>query len=219
MHQSITWRGVFFFLFGIFLISSGLEAVSIGASENRCLKALVIIDAGHGGADDGAKMRTAIEKRLTLTTALLTKKHLEALGFRVILTRSRDIFVSLQKRVAIANRAKGAIFVSIHFNSAPNRLAKGIEIFYHESKDVHKANASKKLGHNILQKMIDQTEAHGRGVKKGGFYVIRETTMPSVLVECGFMTNYEERFQLKDRLYLDKIAQGIAQGVNKFLSL
>jgi len=178
---------------------------------------LVVIDAGHGGTDEGAKVQTVMEKRITLTTALLTKKHLEKMGYRVILTRSRDIFVSLPKRAAIANKSKAAAFVSIHFNSSPNRTAKGIEIYFYDSKDHDRAHASKKLASTVLYEIVDQTAAASRGTRKGNFHVVRETSMPAVLVEGGFMTNYEERFLLKDRKYLDKMAKGIALGVQKFL--
>ncbi len=193
-----------------------IHGISTGASDPHATNPLVIIDAGHGGSDEGAKVQTVMEKKMTLTTALLTKKYLESLGYRVILTRSRDIFVSLQKRVAIANAAKAAVFVSIHFNSSPNRVAKGVEIYYYDSKDLPRLRDSKKLGNVVLQQVVDQTEAASRGLRRGNFYVVRETTMPAILVEGGFMTNYEERFLLKDRKYLDKIAKGLSQGIHKF---
>jgi N-acetylmuramoyl-L-alanine amidase len=194
-----------------------IGALSTGSSTPHATQPLIVLDAGHGGTDEGAKVQTVIEKKITLTTAILTKKHLEELGYRVILTRSRDIFVSLQKRVAIANKSKGSLFVSMHFNSAPNREAKGIEIYYYDTlKDQSRSRSSKKLANNILQQLVDQTEAHSRGVKRGNLYVLREAAIPAVLVEGGFMTNYDERFMLKDRKYLDKIAKGVAQGVHKF---
>jgi len=195
-----------------------LDALSKGSSEPFAPRPLIIIDAGHGGSDEGAKVQTVMEKRINLTTALLAKKHLELLGYRVILTRSRDIFVSLPKRAAIANKSKGIVFVSIHFNSCSNRNAKGIEIYYYETKDHNRARASKRLANNILYEIVDQTAAASRGVRKGNLAVLRETNMPAILVEGGFMTNYEERFLLKDRKYLDKIARGISLGVQKFLA-
>ncbi len=194
-----------------------LFALPKGTSDPYAPQPLVVIDAGHGGSDEGAKVQTVMEKRITLTTALLTKKHLEKLGYRVILTRSRDIFVSLQKRVAIANKSKAVAFVSIHFNSSPNRSAKGIEIYYYDAKDHNRTRASKKLANTILHEIVDQTEASSRGVRRGNFFVVRETAMPAILVEGGFMTNYDERFHLKDRKYLDKIAQGISLGIQKHL--
>ena len=179
---------------------------------------LIILDPGHGGTDEGAKVQSVMEKRITLTTALMTKKQLEALGYRVIMTRSRDVFLTLPRRVAIANKAKAALFVSIHYNSSPNASAKGIEIYYFDSKGGDRMRDSKRLANTILHQVLDQTEAHSRGVRRGNFYVVRETSMPAVLVEGGFMTNYDERFRLKDRKYLEKIAKGIAQGVHNYLN-
>jgi N-acetylmuramoyl-L-alanine amidase len=180
------------------------------------MKPLIILDAGHGGSDEGAKVRSLLEKRITLTTTLLTKKYLEELGFRVLLTRSRDVFVSLQRRTGIANKAKASLFVSIHYNSSRNNEASGIEIFYSDDKD-WRSHSSKRLANLILYHLVDETGALSRGVKKGNFHVIRETEMPAVLVEGGFMTNQEEGSLLKDRTYLDHIAKGIAEGVEKFL--
>jgi N-acetylmuramoyl-L-alanine amidase len=179
---------------------------------------LIILDPGHGGTDEGAKVQSMMEKRVALSTALMTKRQLETLGYRVILTRSRDIFLALPRRVAIANKSKGALFVSIHYNSSPNAIAKGIEIYYYEAKGEARTRASKRLANHILHQVLDQTEAHSRGVRRGNFYVVRETAMPAVLVEGGFMTNQDERSLLKDRKYLEKIAKGIAQGVHDYLS-
>lgn len=182
---------------------------------------LIILDAGHGGTDEGTKLQALKEKRLTLATVLLTKKHLEELGYRVMLTRGRDIFLSLSKRVAIANKTKAALFVSVHYNSAPSPDAHGIEIFYFGSKEPQetqwRARASKRLAQCLLRRMLDQTDAASRGVKTGNFHVIRETQMPSVIVEAGFLTNTSERQKLKDREYINRIAMGIAQGIDKYM--
>lgn len=181
------------------------------------MKPLVVLDAGHGGTDEGAKVRTFQEKKVTLLTTLLTKKHLEELGYRVVLTRSRDVYLSLPKRASIANKAKASIFVSIHFNASRSQEAQGIEVFYYQSNELWRSRASQRLAHCILYRVIDQTEAISRGIKHGNFHVIRETEMPAVLVEGGFLTHAGERDKLKDRAYLDRIAVGIAQGVDRYL--
>lgn len=183
----------------------------------QCVKPVIILDAGHGGSDEGAKVGSLQEKKITLTTTLLAKKHLDALGYRVVLTRTKDSFLPLPRRAAIANKTQGALFVSIHYNASKSTGAKGIEIYYCDSKELWRSHASKRLANCILYQLLDQTEASSRGVKGGNFLVIRETEMPAVLVEGGFMTNKEERALLKDREYLDRIARGIAQGVDKFL--
>jgi N-acetylmuramoyl-L-alanine amidase len=185
----------------------------------NALKPLVIIDPGHGGTDEGAKVNTFMEKKLALTTALLTKKHLEELGYRVMMTRSRDVYLPLQRRVSIANKTKGSLFVSIHFNSSPSVEAHGIEIFYFDSKELWRTKASKRLANCILYRTVGQTDAISRGIKQGNFHVIRETDMPAVLVEGGFITNREERTKLREKAYLDKLAVGIAQGIDKYMRM
>lgn len=203
--------------------STALGLASV-ASQSASIKAsakikgpLIVLDAGHGGSDEGAKVRQLQEKKVALLTTLYAKKYLEELGYRVLLTRSKDTYVSLPKRVSIANKIKGRLFVSIHCNSAPNTLAEGAEVFYYKEKDQERAVASKKLATYVLHYLLEQTEATSRGVKAGNFHVIRETEMPAIIVEPGFLTNYEEWASLRKKSYLEKIAKGIAQGVDKYL--
>ena len=190
---------------------------SLVSAPGQKMKPLIVLDAGHGGSDDGTRVRTFLEKKITLITVLLTKKQLEEMGYRVILTRSRDTFVSLPRRVAIANKVKGSIFVSVHFNASQSSDAHGIEIFYNNSKEIWRTRASKRLANCILYRMIDQTDAASRGVKEGNFHVIRETQMPAILVEGGFVTNRKECALLKDREYLKQLAVGIAEGIDKYM--
>jgi len=178
---------------------------------------LIILDPGHGGTDEGAKVGSLLEKKITLTTTMLTKKHLDEMGYRVLLTRSKDVFISLNRRAEIANLRQAALFVSIHYNASKSHAAKGVEVFFCDSKELWRRHASKRLANCILNHVLDQTEASSRGVKGGNFFVIRETDMPAVLVEGGFVTNKEERALLKDREYLDRIGRGIAEGIDKFL--
>lgn len=180
-------------------------------------KPLIILDAGHGGDDHGAKINFFYEKKITLTTTLFLKKYLEEMGYRVILTRSRDVFVPLERRVLTANKTRAVIFVSMHYNASRSEEAKGIEVFYYGGKDAERAKASKKLASSILSYLLEETKADSRGVKVGNFHVIRETKMPAVLVEGGFITNKEERSLLRERTYLDRIAQGVAFGIDKYL--
>jgi len=180
---------------------------------------LVVIDPGHGGYDLGARMSACDEKSLALSTALLTKKYLTEMGYAVILTRTRDVFMALEKRTFIANQTKSKIFVSIHYNAAKNPIAQGIEVFYHASSDKFRTGSSKKLAARVLSKLIDRTVAENRGIKEGNFYVIRETKMPAILIEAGFMTHPEELHRLKDINYRDKIARGIAEGIDSFFKV
>lgn len=180
---------------------------------------IIILDAGHGGEDLGATANGIVEKEGVLTTTLLTKKYLNQLGYRVVLTRDRDATVPLKRRVSIANRHESGLFVSIHFNSAPSKAAQGIEVFFCENRvSTGKSTISEKLASSILAKVLQQTDATTRGVKNASLHVIRETRIPAVLVEAGFITHIEESSKLKNREYLDKVARGIAQGIHAFLS-
>ena len=178
---------------------------------------LVVLDAGHGGKDQGAKVRSLEEKKLALLTVLYTKKYLEELGYRVLLTRAKDVYVPLSKRVLIANKMKCVAFVSVHFNTAPNHLAEGLEVYY-TGESTERGRSSRRLAGLLLHSVLTQTEAQSRGVKLGNhLYVIRETQMPAVLFEAGFMTNPEEWSKMKEKKYLEKIAKGISQGLDRYL--
>jgi N-acetylmuramoyl-L-alanine amidase len=181
------------------------------------MKPIIVLDAGHGGSDEGTKVRSFLEKKITLITVLLAKKQLEAMGYQVILTRSRDVYVSLPRRAAIANKIGGALFVSVHFNAAESKEANGVEIFFYDSHEAWRTRASKRLANCILYNVINETDAYSRGVKGGNFHVIRETQMPAVLIEGGFISNKEECALLKDREYLKRLASGIASGIDKYM--
>ena len=193
-----------------------LTASRSAKASSSALKPLIVLDAGHGGSDEGACVRKLQEKRLTLLTALFTKRYLEEKGYRVIMTRSKDVYISLPKRVSCANKAKAALFVSIHFNSAKNTLAEGVEVFCYKEGGA-RTSSSKKLAEKALKGILKETGALSRGVKTGNFHVIRETKMPAVIIEAGFMTNKDEWAQLRKKSYLERIAKGIAIGVDQYL--
>ncbi len=179
-------------------------------------KPTIILDPGHGGKDEGAHIHNILEKSLTLKTCRLVKKQLEILGYHVILTRVRDIYLSLDKRVEIANQRPEAVFVSVHYNSSPSPSAKGIEVYYYSRGEQRRSAQSKQLAHFIV-KHLEQTTSHpSRGVKRGNFHVIRQTQIPSILIEGGFLTNPEERTMLGTTPYLEKLAVGIAFGIEEF---
>lgn len=183
-------------------------------------KGYIILDPGHGGSDVGTQSISKPryqEKSLNLVTANFVKGYLEQLGYRVMLTRKEDKFVSLEKRAQIANEKKPDLFISIHYNSAPSSEAQGVEVFfYHSKENKNRADASKSLAQSVLKNVISNTKAPSRGVKHGNFAVIRETKMPAILIEGGFVTNEAELQKLKDPTYLKRLAWGIAKGVDEY---
>lgn len=182
----------------------------------------IVLDAGHGGKDFGCEHteQECQEKELTLKTVYMAKEHLEKLGYRVILTRTHDVFLSLDERAAIANEKKCAIFVSVHFNAAENKKAKGIEVYHCNSEaNPERTSDSKHLANMILDKVIVSTEASSRGVKTADFRVIKYTTMPAALIEGGFLTHPNESLRCKDPIYLNALAWGIARGVDDYFRI
>lgn len=182
----------------------------------------IVIDAGHGGTDRGTRSKVPFceEKRLCLQTARLVRKYLEQLGYRVIMTRTTDAFVPLPRRVEIAAQGTSSVFVSIHYNSAQSKAAQGVEIFFFDAKDDRaRTVASKRLAEAILPEVIRRTNASSRGVKKGNYYVLRENSVPAIIIEGGFISNPEECPLLKSLTYQDLIARGIADGIDHYFKM
>lgn len=183
---------------------------------------LIVVDAGHGGDDFGTRSASKPkyhEKSLNLTTALILSDFLQKMGYRILMTRSKDEFITLQKRAEFANDRQADLFVSVHYNSAPSKKAEGIEVFYYKSdEDKSRSSESRKLAASVLAQLTQLTKAKSRGVKHGNFAVIRETKMPAVLVEAGFLTNEDEMEKIKDPAYVKSVAWGIAQGIQAYLT-
>jgi N-acetylmuramoyl-L-alanine amidase len=182
---------------------------------------LIVIDAGHGGKDDGAQSKfgnKSLEKNLNLTTAMYVRYYLKQFGFRTALTRSDDTFVPLKKRASWANDIGSTLFVSVHYNSAPSEKAEGIEVYYFKSdENPSRTKESTTLGNNVMDSIINMTGAKSRGVKHANFAVIRETSMPAILVEGGFLSNANDAKNIDNDIYKRKLAWGIATGIKSYL--
>lgn len=182
----------------------------------------IIVDAGHGGKDTGAhsKKEAYEEKELTLSTAQMICNYLNKLGYKTLMTRSQDVFIPLEKRAEMANTLQADLFVSIHYNFCPSEDVEGIEVYYYKEKKSPPSKRiveSRQLGLEVLNKIVKQTGAQSRGLKQANFAVIRETTMPAILVEGGFLSNRKERLKLQDSSYRKYIATGIANGIDQYL--
>lgn len=182
---------------------------AVTVSEANRPSTTVVIDAGHGGFDRGGIPRQLVpEKTMNLDVAQRLKAVLTAYGYRVVMTRDSDVFVPLGTRVAIANSYRDAIFVCIHFNAAPRRSASGIETYFYSSQSLPLASA-------IHYYVAGGAPTSNRGVRRRGFYVLRKTTIPSVLVECGFLTNAAEANYAQSASYRQKLAEEIGRGVRE----
>ena len=184
-------------LWQLHLITAGLSVASVACAASRAAQTsrdpqisgsptTVVVDAGHGGFDRGGIPSQRIpEKEMTLDVAQRLKTLLAASGYNVVMTRDSDVFVPLPSRVAIANSYRNAIFVCIHFNSANRIGAGGIETYFYGRDSLPLASA-------IHYYVAGGAPSSNRGVRRRGFYVLRKTTVPAVLVECGFLTNPTE---------------------------
>ena len=182
---------------------------AVAVSEADRPSTVVVIDAGHGGFDRGGiPGQRVAEKTMTLDVAQRLKAVLAAYGYRVVMTRDSDIFVPLGTRVAIANSYRNAIFVCIHFNAARRRSASGIETYFYSSQSLPLASA-------IHYYVAGGAPSANRGVRRRGFYVLRKTTVPAVLVECGFLTNATEANYAQSAAYREKLAEEIGRGVRE----
>ena len=167
----------------------------------------IVIDPGHGGFDRGGIPGQRVpEKNMNLDVSLKLKPILEKAGYRVIMTRTTDIFVPLGTRVAIANSYPNAIFVCVHFNSASRSGASGIETYFYSTE-------SAPLAASIHSAVVGGAPSENRGVRRRGYFVLRRTTIPAVLVECGFLTNPTEAQYALSSAYRQKLAQEIARGI------
>jgi len=167
----------------------------------------VVVDAGHGGRDNGAYRRYGgAEKEATLDVATRLARKLRQSHFRTVMTRSDDVFVPLEERAAISNRQKNAIFVSIHFNDSRRRGIRGFETYYH-------SYLARDLAYRIQQRLITIPGSANRGVKTANFRVLRKAIYPAVLVECGFLSNRTEGAGARSADYREELADKIAEAI------
>ena len=180
---------------------------TIRSREGARPSTTVIIDAGHGGFDRGGIAGQRVdEKTMNLDVALRLRSVLQSSGYRVVMTRDSDVFIPLGTRVAIANSYRDAIFVCIHFNATPRRSASGIETYFYSPQSLALASA-------IHYYVAGGAPTANRGVRRRGFFVLRKTAIPSVLVECGFLTNPTEAQNAQNSAYRQKLALEIAHGI------
>ncbi|MFN6515573.1 MAG: N-acetylmuramoyl-L-alanine amidase [Nostoc sp. CreGUA01] len=175
-------------------------------------KLLIVIDPGHGGKDSGAPgLGGLLEKDVVLPIGRRVAAILEQNGVQAVLTRDADFFVELQGRVDIAERVNATLFVSIHANSVDNRpTVNGLEVYYYES-----GYALADVVRNTILQNIPTIK--DRGTRKARFYVLRKSSMPSILVETGYMSGYEDNPRLGSPEYQNRMAEAIASGILKYL--
>ena len=199
------------------------------ASRDKNTKRAIFLDPGHGGSDSGAVENGVREKDLTLSVYNKVSSRLASLGYTVLTSRNTDKDVGLVSRADQANKSNADMFLSIHFNAGGRETAYGIETYYYKheqgyepeiNKDNHNSperiEKSRKLANKIQQNLLYKTGAYDRGVKRASFAVLRETSIPSILVELGFIDNQEEVNKIKTNEYQEKLADGIVDGIVEY---
>ena len=188
---------------------------------------IILIDAGHGGADAGASANGVSEKDINLSVAKKLKNYIESNGGTALMTREEDCSTAdgkengswkvadLRKRKSMASETGADIFISIHMNKFPQEKYKGAQVFYSADNE-----ESRLLGETI-QKTLPEILQDGntRAAKKsdGSIFILKGVSIPSVIVECGFLSNKEEAELLKKEEYQEKIAYAICQGLSDYL--
>ena len=202
---------------------------AIAKEENKNTKRAIFLDPGHGGSDSGAVSNGLREKDLTLSVYNKVSSRLASLGYSVLTSRNTDKDVDLVSRADQANKSNADMFLSIHFNAGGRGASYGIETYYYKArpeytpainKDKHndpeRLEKSRKLAQKIQQSLVSKTGAYDRGVKRETFAVLRETSIPSILVELGFIDNREEANKIKTNEYQEKLADGIVDGIVEY---
>lgn len=176
---------------------------------------VIVIDPGHGGVDPGAMGSQGVrEKEVNLEVAFRLKELLEEAGARVVMTRIDDRYYSLYERAAIANRVGAALFISIHTNFHPNPNINGVEIFHYPDR-----SSSNRWAKLLLEEMTNASGLKPLAVKTNkDLVVIRETQMPAVLVELGFLSNFQEEALIATPEFRGAMARGIFNGINRYYS-
>ena len=183
--------------------------------------ALIILDAGHGGLDSGKiGINDQEEKDINLKIALKIKKLLEEQGISVMMTRSADERFSetqtedLKARTEIMNRSNAALAVSIHQNSFRDSSVSGAQVFYYPDSD-----EGRKAADAIQEELNDMQPDNRKEVKANDtYYILKNTEIPVVIVECGFLSNYTEAEKLADDSYQSVVAGTVVRGILQYIN-
>lgn len=183
-------------------------------------KAKIVIDSGHGGSDPGKiGINGVLEKDVNLKIAYKLKNLLEEQGVAVVMTRKTETGLAdskaddMKRRVEIINQEKPVLCVSIHQNSYSDEMIKGAQVFYYTHSDKGEQVAE------LLQQELLKVDADNTRQKKANdtYYVLKKSEVPTVIVECGFLSNRKEAELLNTDEYQQRLAEAIASGIVKYL--
>ena len=224
MKRKIELFMILFLLMGAIIASWKLSELTANVSKEekkaKMDQVVIVVDPGHGGEDPGkVGINDVLEKDLNLQIAKKVKKLLEEAGIKIVMTRTNDKVPDAKKedlnqRVQLINDTKPKLALCIHQNSYPDAKIKGAQVFYHtitpEAEDVA----------SIVQEQLQTVDpTNTRQIKENDtYFMLKNTQVPTIIVECGFLTNPEEAAKLTQEDYQDKLAQAICEGVVKWLN-
>ena len=205
-----------------------------GRNLTRISVKTICLDPGHGGKDTGGVAGGYVEKRYTLLLAKELGRQLRAAQFKIVLTRRKDKFLELEERPAVANQHRADLFISLHFNVAPQGEARGVEVYCLTPAATSSTNTRGEaanmapvpgnrqdpqnvlLAYELQKSLVSKLSAEDRGLRRARFAVLRTATMPAVLIEGGFLSDSVEQKKIADPKYRTRLAQAIVQGVLAF---
>lgn len=195
-------------------VEAAMDAIS-GRSDVSFAQVLenskytILLDAGHGGKDQGTCSGDVLEKDINLSVTLMLKDDLEKRGATVFLTRDEDEFLELSERTDLANNSKIDLFVSIHCNYCKESSAvSGLECYSYTE-----TSSGRKYAEYVIDYLKQETSVETRGSKFEDFYVLRNTQAPAVLIELGYMSNAMECEKLCDKDYRKQLSAGLADAI------
>lgn len=204
-----------------------VNALSKKTDNVPLLDYTIVLDAGHGGVDGGCVgVNTKVkESDLNLSIVKKLEKYLKSFGFKVVLTRhdhnglynvfNRDYKLQdMSKRKEIIKKANANMVISIHLNAFPNKTSRGAQAFY-DSNHANTQN-SKELAQIIQDELIKNFENARKSISSGDYYILKCTNNPSVMIECGYLSNPEEEMLLQQEDYQQKLAYTIFCGIVKY---
>lgn len=224
MIEKIKWAAALLVLAGI-IYGSYTMSRQVAASQAVSQKAEVVIDAGHGGSDPGKiGVNDRLEKDINLEIALKVRKCLEKERISVLLTRETDEevekgssgnmkIVDMKARVGMINEIKPQLTVSIHQNSYSGGDIKGAQVFFYSHSE-----KGEKMAVTMQEALLAVNPSNHRKAKANDtYYLLKRTEVPTIIVECGFLSNWEEAQKLAGEEYQQKMAEAICEGIKKCL--
>lgn len=195
----------------------------VDGSELPLFQKVIVVDPGHGGRDPGTRYGKILEKDLNLEISKVLQKELEKKGAIVFLTRESDVDLSkdtdyrkkrgdLKRRINFIESKKSDLYLSIHLNWYNNYYYGGAEILYNNINDSNKI-----LAENLI-KALENDNIRTRELKTTSLYMYKNTTIPGVLIECGFLSNSNDRYLLQTKSYQEKFSKAITNGVIEYLN-